>query len=77
MTLQASVAVGGHGGGGGQGGSVTVNNTDGGMFTRGSNSFGVFAESVGGGGGDGNGTLANAAAVARRISMSPSAAMAG
>jgi hypothetical protein len=46
------VSVGGSGGHGGDGGTVTVVNS-GGIFTFGSLSYGVFAQSIGGGGGAG------------------------
>ncbi|WP_454760314.1 hypothetical protein [Caulobacter segnis] len=47
-----SVSLGGYGGAAGDGGEVTVDNK-GGIFTDGSQSFGVLAQSVGGGGGAG------------------------
>jgi hypothetical protein len=46
------VAIGGNGGGESSGSTVTVNSS-GVIATKGLNSFGIFAESVGGGGGDG------------------------
>ena len=48
-----SLAVGGSGGGGGSGGSVTVNSGTNSITTQGTNSHGIFAQSVGGGGGRG------------------------
>ncbi len=56
-----SLGLGGSGGGGGTGGTVLVRN-DGTISATGSNSAGVFAQSVGGGGG--NGGAASAGAVA-------------
>ena len=50
----AGVAVGGSGGGGGSGGRVTVTtSTNSSISTGGTNSHGIFAQSVGGGGGQG------------------------
>jgi alpha-tubulin suppressor-like RCC1 family protein len=49
----AGVAIGGSGGGGGDGGRVAVNSETGSIATRGTNSHGIFAQSVGGGGGKG------------------------
>ncbi|WP_417310829.1 hypothetical protein [Devosia sp.] len=49
------VAVGGNGGGESSGGKVVVNNL-GEITTDGSESFGVLAQSIGGGGGDGGGS---------------------
>ena len=46
------MSVGGKGGGGGKGGTVDVTNS-GNILTAGDQSYGVFAESIGGGGGDG------------------------
>ncbi|MGN6489468.1 MAG: hypothetical protein ACTHLT_16840 [Devosia sp.] len=46
------VAIGGNGGGESSGNKVTVNNT-GGIETKGADSFGILAQSIGGGGGDG------------------------
>ena len=51
-SLSISVGSGGNAGGGGKGGAVTVNNL-GDIITRGTNSVGIFAQSVGGGGGTG------------------------
>ncbi len=45
-----NVALGGFGGSGGDGGDVTVNNT-GNITAHGNDSYGIFAQSVGGGGG--------------------------
>ncbi|WP_421566456.1 autotransporter outer membrane beta-barrel domain-containing protein [Ochrobactrum sp. EDr1-4] len=50
--LNANISVGGSGGDGGKGGNVTVANTNG-IQTAGAGSFGLFAQSVGGGGGYG------------------------
>ena len=50
--IAITFALGGFGGEGGYGGTVTVNNNAGGkIFTTGSNAYGIFAQSVGGGGG--------------------------
>ncbi|WP_299641059.1 autotransporter outer membrane beta-barrel domain-containing protein [Devosia sp.] len=61
--LTGSVAVGGSGGGGGVGGDVEVGNTKT-LTVYGDESYGVFAQSVGGGGGNGgmaiSGTIAAA-----------------
>ncbi|MCX5571707.1 hypothetical protein [Kaistia nematophila] len=59
--LAASVAIGGSGGAGQNGGEVTVGST-GNIETRGDQSIGIFAQSVGGGGG--NGGFAGAGAIA-------------
>jgi hypothetical protein len=47
-----AASVGGKGGGGGKGSTVDVTNS-GNILTMGSQAYGVFAESIGGGGGDG------------------------
>ena len=51
------VSIGGTGGVGGKGGNVTVNNSAR-IETTGSDSAGIFAQSVGGGGGNGGGSVA-------------------
>lgn len=61
--LNVNVAIGGSGGAGGHGGSVTVENS-GAISTHGGASFGIFAQSVGGGGGVGG-----AASSANSISL--------
>ena len=48
----APVTIGGNGGKGGKGGAVTINN-DGIVLTKGNDSFGIVAQSIGGGGGQG------------------------
>ncbi|MGV8995790.1 MAG: hypothetical protein ACOH12_02450 [Parvibaculaceae bacterium] len=53
-----SFAMGGSGGAGGKGGDVTVNVTDGSIHTSGARSYGVQAQSVGGGGGKGGFAIA-------------------
>ena len=50
--LSVSTTVGGGGGSGNKGGALNIFN-DGSILTRGANSYGVFAQSVGGGGGAG------------------------
>jgi len=50
------IAVGGKGGSGGNAGNVTVINT-GSLFTKKKESYGIFAQSVGGGGGSGGGAV--------------------
>lgn len=62
--LNANISVGGSGGDGGKGGDVTVANTNW-IETDGAGSFGLFAQSVGGGGGYGG-----VAASANSISLS-------
>ncbi|MBO9711205.1 MAG: hypothetical protein J7521_23660, partial [Caulobacter sp.] len=57
-----SIGIGGSGGGGGNGGIVHVT-ADGTLITKGDDSRGVFAQSVGGGGGDGGYTVSAALAV--------------
>ncbi|MDZ8118801.1 hypothetical protein [Pontiella agarivorans] len=57
FNLGISSAVGGQGGEGGIGGRVNVMN-DGEMTTRGDDSQGIFAQSIGGGGGNGGSSLA-------------------
>ncbi|MFC0283303.1 hypothetical protein ACFFJB_06725 [Camelimonas abortus] len=52
--VTANITIGGSGGGGGAGGAVTITNS-GALVTRGSNSAGVAAYSIGGGGGSGGG----------------------
>lgn len=59
MKLSASLAIGGQGGKGGDGGDVYVIN-EGEIRTSGKLSFGVFAQSVGGGGGVGGGAEVSA-----------------
>ena len=51
--ITVNVAIGGYGGAGGAGGSVLVDNGTGAILTKGANSAGIFAQSVGGGGGTG------------------------
>ena len=51
-TLQVEVSIGGSGGSGNHGGAVEVDNR-GGIVTLGASSYGIFAQSVGGGGGIG------------------------
>ncbi|WP_132029512.1 autotransporter outer membrane beta-barrel domain-containing protein [Aquabacter spiritensis] len=53
-SITVSVGLGGSGGGGGHGGDVTATNS-GTINVHGSNSVGIFAQSVGGGGGMGGG----------------------
>ena len=53
-TKSLSVAVGGKGGKGGNGGVVNVTTNGGAISTSGTDSHGIFAQSVGGGGGTGN-----------------------
>jgi hypothetical protein len=55
-----SVAIGGYGGGGGNGSDVIVIQTGGALNTRGAQSNGIFAQSVGGGGGNGGAASASA-----------------
>jgi hypothetical protein len=62
-----SASIGGSGAGGGAGGLVTLNNTAALVDTSGSHSYGVLAQSIGGGGGDGG------FAIAGGISDAPSA----
>jgi hypothetical protein len=50
LNVGLGLAFGQDGGSGGDGGDITVTNTSN-IFTRGVNSFGIFAQSVGGGGG--------------------------
>ncbi|WP_222934553.1 autotransporter outer membrane beta-barrel domain-containing protein [Caulobacter sp. 17J80-11] len=58
----AEIAVGGKGGASGDGGDVTVLN-GGVIWTKGRESYGVFAQSVGGGGGDGGSGLAGTVSI--------------
>jgi hypothetical protein len=62
-----SASIGGSGAGGGAGGLVTLNNTAALVDTSGKHSYGVLAQSIGGGGGDGG------FAIAGGISDAPSA----
>ena len=57
-----SVSLGGTGSGGGTGGTVDVTNDDT-LITEGNGSYGLLAQSVGGGGGDGGFSFAGAAGV--------------
>ena len=57
-SLQLTVTIGGDGGTGNNGGGVQVDNTQGGIITRGDDAAGVFAQSVGGGG-SGAGSVAD------------------
>ena len=52
-SLSANVSIGGKGGKGGSGAAVDVETTGGSITTAGANSYGIFAQSVGGGGGSG------------------------
>ena len=61
-SLALSTAIGGEGGSGAQGGTVGVSNA-GAIFTTGPGSFGVFAQSIGGGGGDGGNSTATSTSV--------------
>ncbi|MBN1559474.1 hypothetical protein JW998_04445 [candidate division KSB1 bacterium] len=56
----ASFSMGGSGGGGGAGGIVGVTST-GGIATSGYHSYGILAQSIGGGGGNGGGSIAGSA----------------
>jgi hypothetical protein len=59
--VESSIAVGGSGGKGGSGGSVTLTNAAAGdIETAGDLSFGMFAQSIGGGGGVGGASTPNA-----------------
>lgn len=69
--LNVNVAVGGDGGGGGKGGTVTVE-SNGAITTYGGASFGIFAQSVGGGGG-----IGGAASSANSISFHLDAKLGG
>ncbi|MCW8084033.1 autotransporter outer membrane beta-barrel domain-containing protein [Sabulicella glaciei] len=51
--MSLAVGVGGRGGAGGAGGQVTIHNNGGAIVTRGTDSVGIFAQSIGGGGGRG------------------------
>ena len=51
--MQATIAVGGNGGTGSDGDKVTVDN-HGNLITQGEHSYGLLAQSIGGGGGNGN-----------------------
>ena len=51
--MQATIAVGGNGGIGSDGDKVTVDN-HGNLITQGEHSYGLLAQSIGGGGGNGN-----------------------
>jgi uncharacterized protein YhjY with autotransporter beta-barrel domain len=56
-----SATLGGSGGGGGNAGNVSVDLTDSNITTQGINSFGIFAQSLGGGGGSGGFSVSGAA----------------
>ena len=49
--MLTTIGLGGVGGSGGNGGNVTVDNTAGTIYSHGDDSYGVYAQSVGGGGG--------------------------
>jgi hypothetical protein len=67
----ASLAIGGKGGGGGAGDTVDVVSTGANLLTSGDRSYGILAQSVGGGGGNGGFAIAGSLSIA-----SPSGAFA-
>ena len=64
------ISIGGFGGGGGNAGRVTVSSTGDNVATFGERSYGILAQSVGGGGGDGGFSVAGVASKGRAISFS-------
>lgn len=70
--VSVSAAIGGTGGAGGAGGTVNLQN-DGTIKTQGDGSFGILAQSVGGGGGDGG----DASAMAHALEAQPASLKAG
>ena len=60
----AALAIGGKGGGGGDGDTVDVVSTGANLQTSGDRSFGILAQSVGGGGGNGGFAIAGALSIA-------------
>jgi hypothetical protein len=72
-SIGANVALGGSGGDGGDAGTVDVDN-DSMLFTLGTNSFGLLAQSIGGGGGNGgwSGSLTLAGTSSRALAASVS-----
>ena len=65
----ANVGIGGSGGDGGSGLSVTVDVAGGSILTEGTSSYGIFAQSVGGGGGSGGLSVAAGAAVSGTLNV--------
>ncbi|MEW5421159.1 hypothetical protein [Amorphus sp. 3PC139-8] len=66
ISYSASVDVGGKGGAGGGGGDVTVTNT-GSITTYGQRSYGIEAQSIGGGGGNGGSATSNTSSTWAKI----------
>ncbi|HEX9204710.1 MAG TPA: autotransporter domain-containing protein [Candidatus Deferrimicrobiaceae bacterium] len=64
------ISIGGSGGGGGNAGNVAVTSTGGNVVTFGERSYGILAQSLGGGGGDGGFSVAGVASKGRGISFS-------
>ena len=74
--ISIGASVGGDGGHGGDGGQVNIANT-GTILTLDWDSFGIFAQSVGGGGGDGGSSTAKALAGAEGLAVAASFAVGG
>ena len=60
IVFAGAVSVGGSGGTGGNGGNVAISDLNGSISTAGTDSMGLFLQSIGGGGGYGGGAISNA-----------------
>lgn len=65
----ANVGIGGSGGDGGSGSSITVTVDSGSILTAGASSYGIFAQSVGGGGGSGGLSIAAGASIGGSLNV--------
>lgn len=65
----ASMSIGGNGEAGGTGNTVTVDSLAGDVLTKGNRSYGIFAQSIGGGGGDGGYAVSGSVGVGASISI--------
>ncbi|MDT2020475.1 hypothetical protein [Methylocella sp. CPCC 101449] len=74
--VSVNLAIGGRGGHGGDGDHVSVDNY-GMITTRGAQSHGIFAQSIGGGGGNGGSATSNTITVAPNVSLSFTASIGG
>lgn len=65
----ASMSIGGDGAAGGTGNTVTVDSLAGEILTQGDRSYGIFAQSIGGGGGDGGYAVSGSVGVGASITI--------
>lgn len=72
-----SLAIGGSGAAGGKGDNVSVNSLPGEILTSGDRSYGIFAQSIGGGGGDGGFAVSASAGVGGSLSIGVGGAAGG